>query len=101
MLLLHGLHPDDFETRVRRVTDRLRPHLGVHGLRLEVMEIARRTVRLRVSTEAAAEQSAPPYCGRCQAKLRTPWWKPRTDVERILIDGLDVQEAAAAIRAAE
>ena len=36
LLLLHGLHPEDLETRVRRAAARLTPHLGVHGLRLEV-----------------------------------------------------------------
>lgn len=48
LLLLHGLHPDDMETRVRRAAERLTPHLGVHGLRLEVEQIANGTARLRM-----------------------------------------------------
>ena len=49
MLLLHGLHPEDLETRVRRAVDRLRPHLGVHGLRLDLEGVSRGIVRLRLS----------------------------------------------------
>jgi hypothetical protein len=59
MLLLHGLHPDDLKTRVRRAVDRLRPHLGVHGLRLDVVEIASGTVRLRLHGSGAATIKAP------------------------------------------
>jgi hypothetical protein len=59
MLLLHGLHLDDLKTRVRRAVDRLRPHLGVHGLRLDVVEIASGTVRLRLHGSGAATIKAP------------------------------------------
>jgi Fe-S cluster biogenesis protein NfuA len=31
MLLLHGLHPDDIETRVLRGIDKVRPYLKSHG----------------------------------------------------------------------
>jgi hypothetical protein len=100
MLLLHGLHPDDFETRVRRAADRLRPHLGVHGLRLDVVEIARRTVRLRVHGSGATTIEAP-LLWTLPGEIEDAVVEAAPDVERILIDGLDVQEAAAAIRAAE
>ena len=77
MLLLHGLHPDDLETRVRRAVDRLRPHLGVHGLRLDVVEIASGTVRLWVHGKWCRHDQGTLCCGRCLAKSRTPWWKRR------------------------
>lgn len=48
LLLLHGLHPEDVETRVRRAAERLTPHLGVQGLRLEVAQVTNGTARLRV-----------------------------------------------------
>lgn len=31
LLVLHGLHPEDTETRVRRALDGVRPYLGSHG----------------------------------------------------------------------
>jgi hypothetical protein len=100
MLLLHGLHPDDFETRVRQAVDRLRPHLGVYGLRLDVVEIARSTVRLRVHGSGAATIKAP-LVWTLPGEIEDAVVEAAPDVDRILIDGLDLQEAAAAARAAE
>ncbi len=31
LFLLHGLHPDDFSTRVEKALDRVKPYLGSHG----------------------------------------------------------------------
>ncbi|MDQ6869003.1 MAG: NifU family protein [Pseudomonadota bacterium] len=100
MLLLHGLHPDDLETRVRRAVDRLRPHLGVHGLRLDVVEIARGTVRLRLHGSGAATIKAP-LLWTLPGEIEDAVVEAAPDVEKILIDGLVPQEAAAAVRAAE
>ena len=100
LLLLHGLHPDDFETRVRRAVDRLRPHLGVHGLRLDVVEIASGTVRLRMHGSGAATIKAP-LLWTLQGEIEDAVVEAAPDAEKILIDGLDLQEVAAAVRAAE
>lgn len=100
MLLLHGLHPDDFETRVRRAVDRLRPHLGVHGLRLDVVEIASGIVRLRLHGSGAATIKAP-VLWTLPGEIEDAVLEAAPDVEKILIDGLDLQEAAPAVRAAE
>jgi hypothetical protein len=99
-LLLHGLHPDDLETRVRRAVDRLRPHLGVHGLRLDVVEIASGTVRLRVHGRSAAMIKAP-LLWMLPGEIEDAVVEAAPDIEKILIDGLDLEEAAAAVRAAE
>jgi hypothetical protein len=100
MLLLHGLHPDDLDTRVRRAVDRLRPHLGVHGLRLDVVEIARGTVRLRLHGSGAAAIKAP-LLWTLPGEIEGAVVEAAPDVQKIEIDGLDLQEAAAAVRAAE
>jgi hypothetical protein len=100
MLLLHGLHPDDLETRVRRAVERLRPHLGVHGLRLDVVEIASGTVRLRVHGRGAATIKAP-LLWTLPGEIEDAVVEAAPDIEKILIDGLDLEEAAAAARAAE
>lgn len=31
LLLLHGLHPDDLDTRIQQALDRVRPYLGSHA----------------------------------------------------------------------
>ncbi len=38
LLILHGLHPKDFETRVHEALERLRPYLGSHGGDVEIIE---------------------------------------------------------------
>jgi len=100
MLLLHGLHPDDLETRVRHAVDRLRPHLGVHGLRLDVVEIASGTVRLRVHGRGAAMIKAP-LLWMLPGEIEDAVVEAAPDVEKVLIDGLDRLGVAAAVRAAE
>ncbi|MGX7677749.1 NifU family protein [Jatrophihabitans sp. DSM 45814] len=49
LLLVHGLHPYDVETRVARALDSVRPYLGSHGGDVELVEItADGVVRLRL-----------------------------------------------------
>ena len=100
MLLLHGLHPDDLETRVHRAVDRLRPHLGVHGLRLEVLEIARGVVqlRLKVSGEAAVKAST---LWTLPGEIEGAIVEAAPDVDRVVIDGLDLRSDVAAVNAGE
>ncbi len=100
MLLLHGLHPDGLETRVRRAVDRLRPHLGVHGLHLSVVEIARGTVRLRIGRSASGSIQ-PPVMLTLPAEIENAVAEAAPDAEAILIDGLEQLYAAPALKAAE
>lgn len=49
LLLVHGLHPYDLETRVARALDDVRPYLGSHGGDVEVVDISDEgVVRLRM-----------------------------------------------------
>ena len=50
LLILHGLHPKDFETRVHEALERVRPYLGSHGGDVEIVETNVDTglVRLRM-----------------------------------------------------
>jgi Fe-S cluster biogenesis protein NfuA/nitrite reductase/ring-hydroxylating ferredoxin subunit len=48
LLLLHGLHPLDLETRVTQALDKVRPYLGSHGGNVELLGIDAGTVRLRL-----------------------------------------------------
>jgi Fe-S cluster biogenesis protein NfuA len=46
MLLLHGLHPDDLETRVLRGIEKVRPYLKSHGGDVELAGVHDGIVRL-------------------------------------------------------
>jgi Fe-S cluster biogenesis protein NfuA/nitrite reductase/ring-hydroxylating ferredoxin subunit len=50
LLILHGLHPEDFATRVQKALTRVRPYLGSHGGDVEIlkMDSASGLVRLRL-----------------------------------------------------
>jgi Fe-S cluster biogenesis protein NfuA len=93
MLLLHGLHPDDMETRVRRAVERQRPHLGVHGLRLEVAGISKGTVRLRIHGSDAPGISAP-LLWSLPSEIEAAIVEAAPDVERVVIEGPGFDRAA-------
>ena len=48
VLLLHGLHPLDLETRVGNALNKVRPYLESHGGNVELIEVAAGKVRLRM-----------------------------------------------------
>jgi Fe-S cluster biogenesis protein NfuA len=48
LLLLHGLHPVDFETRVRQALDKVRPYLQSHKGNVELLGTDEGVIRLRL-----------------------------------------------------
>jgi hypothetical protein len=42
LLVLHGLHPLDFETRVLNAIESVKPRLGLHGGSVELIGVTRR-----------------------------------------------------------
>lgn len=48
LLLIHGLHPNDIETRLRSALDRVRPYMQSHGGSVELLEIENDFARLRL-----------------------------------------------------
>ena|ERR1700722_16068896 len=77
LLLVHGLHPDDLETRVVRALEGVRPMLATHGGDVELLDIdaaagavhlnllgschgcPSSTVTLRMAVETAIAEAAP------------------------------------------
>jgi Fe-S cluster biogenesis protein NfuA len=49
LLLLHGLHPVDLESRVRMALDKVRPALAGHGGGVELLGIEEGVIRLRLA----------------------------------------------------
>lgn len=87
MLLLHGLHPENIEHRVRKAVERLKPHLGVHGLRLEVVAVERGVVRLRIHA-VDGETPKVSLMMTLPEEIETAIMEVAPDVEDILIEGL-------------
>lgn len=56
LLLLHGQHPVDTPTRIRRAVENLQPRLFVHGGRVELIAVEENAVRLRLQ---AGENGSP------------------------------------------
>ncbi|MDN4642973.1 NifU family protein [Arthrobacter sp. PsM3] len=49
LLVIHGLHPQDVETRVRAALESVRPYLGSHGGNVELLDVSPEgVVRLRL-----------------------------------------------------
>jgi hypothetical protein len=80
--------------------DRLQPHVGVHGLRLDVAAIAGGTVRLRVQGAGAAAISAP-LLWSLPGDIENAVLDAAPDVEQVVIDGLDLPNGAVVAQAAE
>jgi hypothetical protein len=55
LLVLYGLHPEDFETRVRRGLDKVRPFLRSRGASLNVIAITGDRICLKIDGPASAE----------------------------------------------
>ena len=66
LLLLHGLHPDDLEARVRHALDDLRARLGAQGRGIELVGLRGGTLTLRLSGESGG---CPSTSGRLRKSI--------------------------------
>lgn len=55
LLVLHGLHPEDFATRVSNALTRVRPYLGSHGGNVELVEADPDSGVVRLRMEGSCE----------------------------------------------
>jgi hypothetical protein len=83
VLLLHGLHPEEAETRVRKAVEALQPGLRGRGVRLEVIEAGAERVRLRVRLPGGAA------AGLLAKKIEEAIIEAAPDLEEIVIEGLE------------
>jgi len=86
LLLLHGLHPRNLETRVRQAVEKLRPHLGVVGAKIEAVDFTGETVHLRVRPGANTTQAA---AQTLKLSIEDAIYEAAPDITDIRIDGLD------------
>lgn len=93
LLVLHGLHPESVEARVRQALDSVRPRLEAHGGDVELLEIVDGVVRLRLRGSChgcpSSEQTL-----RCTIEDAIRAAAP--DVSAITVDGPNPVSAATA-----
>jgi Fe-S cluster biogenesis protein NfuA len=91
LLVLHGLHPDDFETRVTSAVEALRPRLRKQDVEVELLEVSEAAVRVRVTPSAHA-------CGSTTTTLRASVeeaiYEAAPEVSSLVIEGLEGKSAS-------
>ena len=82
LLLLHGLHPDDLETRLNRALDRLHPIFGSRGASVSLIAIEEDSVRLRFDTTR-------PWSGApVKATIEAAVCQAAPEIASVIVEGL-------------
>jgi len=91
LLVLYDLHPDDFETRVRRGVEKGRQLLARRGAGVELLATAEGMVRLQIDKGGHS-------CGSTAKELewtvREALFETAPDATEVIIQGLEEQPAA-------
>ena len=88
LLLLHDLHPEDLATRARKAVDRLRPHLGVHGLRPELAGVEDGVVRVRIT--AGGQKTERRAALELRREIEMAMLEMTPDAADLVIEGLEL-----------
>ncbi len=88
LLLLHGLHPEDLETRVRNAVSKLRPHLAVIGVSVQAVGIEGGAVRLEL--RCGGNGHGPLRTDALRREIEDAIFDAAPDVAGIGIEGLPV-----------
>jgi Fe-S cluster biogenesis protein NfuA len=86
LLLLYGLHPADFDSRVRQALEKAGPALRALGGSAELIGIDDGVVRLRAQWNGHGCQSSP---GKIKAALEGALYEKAPELTAIRIDGLE------------
>ena len=91
VLLLYGLHPQDFESRVVKAVDRLRPLLRKQGCEVELLGVNGGAIRLHVEKGSHT-------CGSTaktvQATVEGAMYDAAPDLTSLVIEGLEEKPAS-------
>lgn len=87
LLLLHDLHPDDLPTRARKAVQRLRPHLGVSGINIELVGTEQDVIRVRVV--AGPPQGKRPSASELNREIENMVMEMAPDAADLIIEGLE------------
>jgi hypothetical protein len=78
LLVLYGLHPDDFETRVRRALDKVRPVLRERGAGVETLAVSEAMVRVKITGAGSKE---------LEKAIRESLFECAPDAAEVIIEG--------------
>jgi hypothetical protein len=83
VLALHGLHPHDFETRVRRAIDKLQLHFDSRGAGIELLDVGSGMVRLRFTGSRPGSGAA------AQRLIEDVLYEAAPEIEELVIEGVE------------
>src|SRR5882762_8808240 len=94
LLMLYGLHPVDFETRVRKALDKVRPYLKSHGGNVELLAVDDGVVRLQMQGSC---HGCPSSAMTLKLAIEEAIYQAAPDVAEILVDGVVEPRASAPV----
>ncbi|MGI9115060.1 MAG: NifU family protein [Chthoniobacterales bacterium] len=93
LLLLHGLHPLDLETRVRAALDKVQPRLGLHGGSVNLLGVTPEgTVRLQLAGNC---EGCPSSRMTLKYSIEEALYAAAPDIAALEVDGLVAEHAPA------
>jgi Fe-S cluster biogenesis protein NfuA len=91
VLILYGLHPQEFDTRVVKAIDKVRPQLRKQGCEVELLSVSDGAIRLRAETGSHT-------CGSTaktlQATLEAAMYDAAPDLTSLVIEGFEEKPAS-------
>lgn len=91
VLLLHGLHPETVEARVRGAVERLRPDLGARGIRVDLVKVGSAAARLRLHVDGRTGALS---AEALRQEIEDAVVGAAPELEEIVIEGLDESHVA-------
>jgi Fe-S cluster biogenesis protein NfuA len=85
LLLLHGLHPVDLQSRVHHAVEGLRAALGAQGVRIELVHASEDAVRVRLMGALSGKRIAP---AALQQDIERAIYEQAPEVAKVEVDGL-------------
>ncbi len=85
LLLLHGLHPVDIETRIGRALDEVRPYLASHGGNVELLGVADGVASLRLQGSC---HGCPASAVTLKLAIEEAIYKAAPDLDELRVEGV-------------
>ena len=92
LLVVHGLHPHDPETRASRALERLRPRIAASGCRASIASMDEGRITIRVD---GLPRLAQPAAGELTALVETTIAEAAPEMTAVTIEGGEAASAAA------
>lgn len=86
IMLLHGLHPEEPEARLRRTIAAMRPHWGVRGLRVELSRVETKSARVRIYRNDCFDAASDAALRR---EIEEALVEAAPDLDDIIVEGPD------------